>query len=272
MLKNTPRIIARLDIKNSDLVKGVNLEGLRVLGKPEEFSDLYYKEGADEIIFQDVVASLYGRNTLYEIIKRTAKNVFIPLTVGGGIRTLKDIEKVLKAGADKVSINTAAVNRPSFINEASKEFGSSTIVITIETIKNLKGEYLLLTDSGRELTKKKTIQWANESADRGAGEIILTSIENEGTGKGFDVKLFDTISDKLIIPISVHGGAGKISHFNEFKKFTPDGFVISSCLHYSYLDKINKKNKFDGNNSFLINQENFLNFDKMSIGKIKKRV
>ena len=128
MLKNTPRIIARLDIKNSDLVKGVNLEGLRVLGKPEEFSDLYYKEGADEIIFQDVVASLYGRNTLYEIIKRTAKNIFIPLTVGGGIRTLKDIEKVLKAGADKVSINTAAVKKPSFINEASKEFGSSTIV------------------------------------------------------------------------------------------------------------------------------------------------
>lgn len=265
-----PRIIPRIDIKNSDVVKGVNLEGFRVLGKPEEFSSLYYKEGADELFFQDTVASLYGRNSLHDIIKKTSKNIFIPLAVGGGLRSIKDIENVLKSGADKVSINTAAVRNPNFINLASKEFGSSTIIVSIETIRDNNGSFKVLTDSGRELTKKNTIDWSKEIQDRGAGEICLTSISMEGTGKGFDVELFDLLSSSLEIPIIIHGGAGKLSHFKKFHNKVPDGFVISSCLHYSYLKKINKNSNFDGNDFFINSDENFLDFEKLKIKKIKK--
>lgn len=265
-----PRIIPRIDIKNSDLVKGVNLEGFRVLGKPEEFSGLYYREGADELFFQDTVASLYGRNSLHDIIKKTSKNIFIPLAVGGGLRSIKDIENVLKSGADKVSINTAAVRKPNFINLASKEFGSSTIIVSVETIKDNNGSYKVLTDSGRELTKKNTIDWSKEIQDRGAGEICLTSIRQEGTGKGFDVELFDLLSSSLEIPVIIHGGAGKLKHFKKFNNKIPDGFVVSSCLHYSYLKKINKKSNFDGNDFFLSNDENFLDFEKIKIKMIKE--
>lgn len=265
-----PRIIPRIDIKNSDLVKGVNLEGLRVLGKPEEFSSLYYEEGADELFFQDTVASLYGRNSLHDIIQKTSKNIFIPLAVGGGLRSIKDIENVLKSGADKVSINSAAVRKPNFINQASKEFGSSTIIVSIETIRDSDGTYKVLTDSGRELTRKNTINWSKEIQDRGAGEICLTSITNEGTGKGFDVELFNLLSSSLEIPIIIHGGAGKLNHFKEFGNKIPDGFVISSILHYSYLKKINKKSNFDGNDFFLKSNENFLDFENLRIKKIKQ--
>ncbi len=268
-LNKIARIIPRIDIKNSDLVKGVNLEGFRVLGKPEEFSSLYYKDEADELFFQDTVASLYGRNSLHDIIKKTSKNVFIPLTVGGGLRSISDIENVLKSGADKVSINTAAVKNPSFINLAAKEFGSSTIIVSIETIKDSEGNYQVLTDSGREIVKKNTLDWSKEIQDRGAGEICITSIKQEGTGKGFDVELFDLLSPHLQIPIIIHGGAGKLEHFKKFRKKLPDGFVISSCLHYSYLKKINKNSDFDGNNFFLKSKEGFLDFENIQIKKIK---
>ena len=146
------RIIPRLDIKGPNLVKGIHLEGLRVLGRPEDFAKHYYEEGADELIFQDVVASLYERNSLHEIISRTAKNIFIPLTVGGGLRTIEDIKQVLRAGADKVSINTAAVKNPTFIKEASLKFGSSTILVAIEAIKQSDGNYFAFIDNGREET------------------------------------------------------------------------------------------------------------------------
>ena len=188
------RIIPRLDIKGPNLVKGIHMEGLRVLGKPEDFARLYYEQGADELIYQDNVASLYQRNSLTEIVTRTTENIFIPLTVGGGIRTLDDINSVLRAGADKVSINTAAINNPNLINQAGKTFGSSTIVVAIEAIRQPDGSYLAYTDNGREYTGKDVQSWARELEDRGAGEILVTSIDREGTGEGLDKNLSELIS------------------------------------------------------------------------------
>ena len=188
------RIIPRLDIKGPNLVKGIHLEGLRVLGKPEDFAKLYYEQGADELIYQDTVASLYQRNSLTDIITKTAKNIFIPITVGGGLRTLDDINKVLRAGADKVAINTAAIKNPNFITEASRAFGSSTIVVAIETIKQPNNSYLAYTDNGREYTGVDAISWAKEVEEHGAGEILLTSIDQEGTGNGFDLELTSIVS------------------------------------------------------------------------------
>ena len=178
----TIRIIPRLDIKGPNLVKGIHLEGLRVLGKPENFAKLYYNQGADELIYQDTVASLYQRNNLTDIINRTVENIFIPLTVGGGIRTLEDINTILRAGADKVSINTAAINNPGFIDEASRAFGSSTIVIAIEVIKQPDGSFLAYTDNGREYTGVEVIEWAKQVENRGAGEILLHPLIKKAQG------------------------------------------------------------------------------------------
>ena len=206
------RIIPRLDIKGPNLVKGIHLEGLRVLGKPEDFAKLYYKDGADELIYQDTVASLYQRNSLTDIITKTANNIFIPITVGGGLRSLDDINKVLRAGADKVSINTAAISNPSFISEASRTFGSSTIVIAIEAIKQSQDNYLAYTDNGREYTGVDAVTWAKQVEELGAGEILLTSIDKEGTGTGFDLDLINKITKSVSIPVISHGGAADASH------------------------------------------------------------
>ena len=186
------RIIPKLEIKSDSLVKGINLEGLRVLGRPELFAEKYYKEGADEIIYQDVVASLYGKNTLTEIVNKTASNLFIPLTVGGGIRSLEDIKKLLNAGADKVSINTAAVKNPNFIKEAAETFGSSTISVSVETNK-IDNEYLVFTENGRNLHNISVIHWIEQIQSLGAGEVILTSISKEGLGLGLDLELLNQV-------------------------------------------------------------------------------
>ncbi|MAF20252.1 MAG: imidazole glycerol phosphate synthase subunit HisF, partial [Parcubacteria group bacterium] len=209
------RIIPRLDIKGPNLVKGIHLEGLRVLGKPEHFAEYYYENGADELFYMDVVASLYGRNSLLHTIEKTSKNIFIPLTVSGGLRTLDDIRTALEAGADKVSINTAAIQRPELIKEASRKFGSSTIVISIEAIKKSDGYYEAYTDNGREKTGVDVFEWALRVVDLGAGEIMLTSIDQEGTGKGFDLELTKKVSESVPIPVIACGGAGKISHIND---------------------------------------------------------
>src|SRR5574341_1652307 len=166
------RIIPRLDIKGPNLVKGIHLEGLRVLGKPDRFARCYYEHGADELLYMDVVASLYGRNSLLEIVARTSKEIFIPLTVGGGLRTLDDIKEALRAGADKVSLNTAAIGNPELVREASRRFGSSTIVVSIEAVKKPDGSYEAYTDNGRERTGVDALQWAVQAAELGAGEIL----------------------------------------------------------------------------------------------------
>lgn len=232
---STVRVIARLDIKGPNLVKGIHLEGLRVLGKPEEFAKYYYENGADELMYMDVVASLYERNSLQDIIKKTAQEIFIPLTVGGGLRTIEDIRTALRAGADKVALNTAAIKNPNIIKEASKKFGSSTIVVAIEAIKQPDGSYFAFIDNGREYTGVEVIQWAQKVEELGAGEIVITSVDKEGTGEGFDIELTRKISDSVKIPVIAHGGPGKLEHFKEvIEDGHADAVCAASMLHYNY--------------------------------------
>ena len=270
-MKNV-RIIARLDIKGPNLVKGIHLEGLRVLGKPEEFAELYYKQGADELIYQDVVASLYNRNSLHDIISRTAKNIFIPLTVGGGLRTIDDIRAVLRAGADKVALNTAVINNPSFIKEASLKFGSSTIVVTIETIKQPDGKYLCYTDTGREYTGIDALSWATKVDELGAGEIVLTSVDREGTGEGFDIELTKMISEAVSIPIIAHGGGGNaLDVYNVINQGKADAVSISSILHYGCVDKNiqTMSNRSEGNIEFLKSGRTFSKITPLLLLELK---
>ncbi len=266
------RIIPRLDIKGPNLVKGIHLEGLRVLGRPEDFAKHYYEEGADELIFQDVVASLYERNSLHEIISRTAKDIFIPLTVGGGLRTIDDIKQVLRAGADKVSINTAAVKNPEFIKEASLKFGSSTIVIAIEAIKQSDGKYLAFIDNGREHTGLEVVTWAKQAEELGAGEIIITSVDKEGTGEGYDIELIRKISEAVSIPVIAHGGASDPENLkNAVNRGLANALAIASIFHYRIAEKLNTNKEYsvEGNNNFLKSGKTFGMFQTSDIQKIK---
>jgi cyclase len=227
------RVIPRLDIKGPNLVKGIHMEGLRVLGKPEHFARHYYEHGADELIYMDAVASLYGRNCLTEIVAKTAREIFIPLTVGGGLRSLDDIREVLRAGADKVCLNTAAVKRPELISEAANSFGSSTIVISIEAIKQPDGSWHHFTDYGREVTGLDAVQWAIRAAGLGAGELLVTSIDREGTGQGFDLELTARIARAVDIPVIAAGGAGRTGHALEaVEGGLADAVSLASLLHY----------------------------------------
>ncbi|EME69305.1 1-(5-phosphoribosyl)-5-[(5-phosphoribosylamino)methylideneamino] imidazole-4-carboxamide isomerase [Paramagnetospirillum caucaseum] len=229
----TVRLIARLDIKAPNLVKGIQLEGLRVLGKPELFARHYSAEGIDELFYQDAVASLYERNSLLDIIERTSREIFIPLCVGGGLRSVDDIRVALQSGADKVSINTAAINRPEFIAEAANMFGSSTIVVAIEAIRQPDGRHLCFTDCGREFTGRDAITWAKQVAASGAGEILLTSVDRDGTGKGFDLELIAAIAAAVPIPVIAHGGAGTPAHVCEAVTTAgADAVAVASILHY----------------------------------------
>lgn len=238
------RIIPRLDIKGENLVKGIHLEGLRVLGKPEEFAKQYYEEGADELLYMDVVASLYERNSLHEIITRTAKEIFIPLTVGGGIRSIEDMQSIFRAGADKVAINTAAVKNPKLISQAANLFGSANLVVAIEAIKQDSGKYYAFTDNGREITGLEVVSWAKQVEKKGAGEIILTSVDKEGTGLGFEIELIKNVTKAVKIPVIAHGGAGKLSDIKEAILFGQASAVsITSMLHYHSIKTEYKKVK-----------------------------
>lgn len=254
----TIRIIPRLDIKGPNLVKGIHLEGLRVLGKPADFANYYYENGADELMFMDVVASLYGRNSLHDIISQTAKEIFIPITVGGGLRSISDIKEVLRAGADKVCLNTAAINNPDLIEEASRMFGSSTIVIAIEAIKESENKYLAYTDNGREHTGIDVFEWAKKVEILGAGEIVITSVDNEGTKRGADLDLVKRVSSLVKIPVIAHGGIGNYLHaVDAVRSGNADALMISSMFHYSAVNKINSKSsKLEGNSQFLKNNKN----------------
>lgn len=267
------RIIPRLDIKGPNLVKGIHLEGLRVLGKPEHFAEYYYKNGADELIYMDVVASLYGRNSLLHTIERTSKKIFIPLTVGGGLRTLDDIRTVLEAGADKVSINTAAIQRPELIKEASRRFGSSTIVVSIEAIKKSDGCYEAYTDNGREKTGVDVFDWALKVVELGAGEIMITSIDQEGTGKGFDLELTRKVSESVPIPVIACGGAGKISHISDvITEGKADAVSFASILHYNFVKHCKTEDDFsgEGNTEYLRNRSTFSRIQDTTIMGIKE--
>ncbi len=230
------RIIPRLDIKGPNLVKGLHLEGLRVLGKPEQFARYYYEAGADELIYMDVVASLYNRNSLHDIIEKTAREIFIPLTVGGGLRTIEDIRDVLRVGADKVALNTAALKNPQIISEASRKFGSSTIVVAIEAIRQPDGAYFAYTDNGREYTGVEVLGWARQVEQLGAGEIMLTSVDKEGTGQGFDIELTQMVAEAVSIPVIAHGGAGRVEQIREVILRTEvNAVALSSILHYDFI-------------------------------------
>lgn len=233
---NTIRIISRLDIKGPNLVKGVHLEGLRVLGDPKVFAEAYYKDGADELIYMDVVASLYGRNSLLDFVNYTADIIFIPLTVGGGVRTIEDVKKLLRAGADKVSINTAVIKNPEFIKKASETFGAQCIVVSIEAKLMPNGTYECFTDNGRERTGINAIEWSKKVEDLGAGEILLTSVDKEGTGMGYDIALTKAIATSVSIPVIACGGCGKADHIKEaMVEGTVEAVAAASVFHYDKL-------------------------------------
>lgn len=269
----TVRIIPKLDIKGPNLVKGIHLEGLRVLGKPEDFAKYYYKNGADELLYMDVVASLYNRNSLHDIISKTAKEIFIPLTVGGGLRTIDDIRKVLRAGADKISLNTSAIKNPDLIKQAAGIFGSSTIAVSVEAIKQSDGKYLAYTDNGREYTGVEVLPWVKKVENLGAGEIILTSIDREGTGEGYDLELTSMISQSVSIPVVACGGAGSAD--DVYKVITEggaDAVIMASVLHYDFIQKneVTTDFKEEGNIEFLKKSRNFSKIKTANIKEIKK--
>lgn len=231
------RLIPRLDIKGSNLIKGIHLEGLRVVGDPQEYARRYYEQGADELIYMDIVASLYGRNSLRDIVSRTAQNVFIPLTVGGGVRSVDDVRELLRAGADKVAINTAAVKRPELITEVSRTFGSQCMVLSIEAKRIGNCRWEVFTDNGRERTGHDVVAWAEKAVSVGAGEILLTSVDQEGTRKGFDVELVKAVADVCPIPVIASGGMGSSDHLEGVcKQGGADAVAMADILHYHRME------------------------------------
>ncbi len=233
MNKKSTRLIARLDVKGANLIKGVHLEGLRIIGDPQEYALRYFEQGVDELIYLDIVASLYGRSKLLDIVRRTAHDVFVPLTVGGGVRSVEDVRDLLRAGADKVAINTAAVHRPKLITEVARRFGSQCIVLSIEAKQRSKGSWEVYTDCGREQTGMDAVEWARQAAAFGAGEVLITSIDREGTRKGYDVALTRAISDVVDIPVIASGGYGNDKHlFDVVHAGGADAVAIADALHY----------------------------------------
>jgi cyclase len=230
------RIIPRLDIKGKNLIKGIQLEGLRVVGDPQEFALGYYRAGADELIYMDIVASLYGRNNLSDIIRRAADQVFIPITVGGGIRSVDNARHILRSGADKVAINTAAIARPDLISEVARHFGSQAMVLSIEAKQVAHGKWEAYTDNGRERTGLDVLQWVRRGIEMGAGEILLTSVDREGTRKGFDIDLIRQVSEAASVPVIASGGMGSIEDFLMAAQLgRADGISMADTLHYNRL-------------------------------------
>jgi imidazole glycerol-phosphate synthase subunit HisF len=227
------RVIARLDVKGENLIKGVHLEGLRVIGDPQEYATRYYQQGADELIYMDIVASLYGRSKLTEIIRRAAYDVFVPMTVGGGIRSVQDVRDLLRAGADKVAINTAAVRRPELIAEVSRQFGSQCMVLSLEAKRQAAGRWEVYTDCGREGTAMDAIEWVRRGVALGAGEVLVTSIDSEGTRKGFDYQLVRAVASAVGVPVIASGGFGAASHLGEVVAAGADAVAIADALHYN---------------------------------------
>ncbi len=230
------RIISRLDIKAPNLIKGVQLEGLRKLGDPNAFARRYYEAGIDEIIYMDIVASLYERNSLLDIISAACRDVYVPLTVGGGIRSLDDARAALRAGADKVAMNTAAIANPSLISDVARRFGSQCAVVSIEAKRKPTVGWEAFTDNGREHTGLDVLDWAREAGRRGCGEILLTSVDREGTRKGFDVELVRAVEEVVDVPIIASGGMGSIQHaIDVVKDGHADAVAMADVLHYNRL-------------------------------------
>lgn len=233
-VRDPVRIIPKLEVKGPHLIKGIHLEGLRVVGTPEEAALRYYGAGADELIYMDIVASLYQRDNLLDVVRRTAEQAFIPLTVGGGVRSLEDFRTFLRVGADKVAMNTAVVTRPEIITEAAEAFGSQCVVVSIEAIRKGPNRWEPYTDGGRTPTGLDAVEWAVKSASLGAGEILLTSIDRDGTGKGYDLELVEAVAKAVPIPVIASGGAGHPGHVGDaITQGHADAVAVAHILHFN---------------------------------------
>jgi cyclase len=226
------RIIPRLDIKGPNLIKGIQLEGLRVVGDPHAYALRYYEQGADELLFMDIVASLYQRNNLCDIISRAANHIYIPITVGGGIRTLIDVQSMLRSGADKVAINTAAIARPALISEVARRFGSQCMVLSVEAKRTGPGRWEAYTDNGREHTGLNVIDWIAHAVELGAGEILLTGVDHEGTRKGLDIELLRSVNARVNVPVIISGGFGEPADLQRANAADASGVAIADALHW----------------------------------------
>jgi cyclase len=229
------RVIARIDVKNEFVVKGKQMDGLRKLGDPNQFALRYYEADIDELLFVDVVAAYYGRKSLLDIVEKARANIFIPVTVGGGIRRLSDIEDLFRAGADKVAINTASIHRIEFLTEAVKVFGSQSVVSSIESGTS-QGKRFAFYDNGRENSGIEVLDWVKAVQDCGVGEILLTSVDRDGMKSGLDSDLIESVSQICDVPLIVGGGFSKIEHLSCFRKIRcPDAIAIASALHYEMI-------------------------------------
>lgn len=227
------RLIARLDIKGPNLIKGVHLEGLRVVGDPQAYAERYYREGIDELIYMDIVASLYGRNNLTEIVRHTAEKIFVPLTVGGGIRSVDDVRELLRAGADKIAVNTAATRCPELISKIARRFGSQCVVLSVEAKRRREGWWEAYVDNGREKTGMDVVEWAKRGEQLGAGEILVTSVDQEGTRKGMDCELLSAITGAVKLPVIASGGAGTPADVvKAVAEGHADAVAMADILHY----------------------------------------
>lgn len=227
------RIIACLDVRNGQVVKGINFEGLRNAGDPAELAERYNQEGIDEVVILDVTATIEGRRALAETVSAVAKRIFIPLTVGGGIRSEDDAAAAIDAGAEKVSLNTAALTNPALITTLAARYGSQAAIVAIDA-KWIGGKALVFARSGQAGTEREAVEWAKEAADRGAGEILLTSIDRDGTKRGFDCELTAAVSRAVPIPVIASGGAGSLEHFAEvFAEGAADAALAASIFHFS---------------------------------------
>ncbi|MGI5958104.1 MAG: imidazole glycerol phosphate synthase subunit HisF [Massiliimalia sp.] len=231
----TKRIIPCLDVKNGRVVKGINFVGIKDVGDPVECAKLYNEQGADEIVFLDITATHEGRGTMLDVVERTAKEVFIPLTVGGGINSIEDFKNTLRAGADKVSVNSAAVKNPQLIREAADRFGSQCVVVAIDA-KRIEGSFHVVVHGGRIDTGLDAIEWAKEAVSLGAGEILLTSMDADGTKNGFDHELLNAVCQVVSVPVIASGGCGKLEHFSQvFLETDADAALAASLFHYREL-------------------------------------
>jgi cyclase len=241
------RIIPRLDIKGPNVVKGIHMEGLRVMGTPRELARKYFEQGADELIAMDIVASLYERSPDFDLMRGVADELFIPLTMGGGIKSIQDINNFLRAGADKVAINTHAIRNPSLLPEAVRQFGSQCIVLSVEAKKTAEGWYEAYTDGGREHSGKDAIEWIKQGIDLGVGEILLTSVDHDGTKKGYDLDLIKTVTAFAPIPVVVHGGAKDAASLKAALDAKADAVALASILHYDLTTINSLKNDLSSN-------------------------
>jgi imidazole glycerol-phosphate synthase subunit HisF len=227
------RLIARLDIKGPNLIKGIHLEGLRIIGSPNEYALRYYQQGVDELIYMDCVASLYGRNNLREIVLSAAQDVFVPMTVGGGIRTAEDASELLRCGADKVAVNTAAVANPDLISQIAQRFGSQCVVLSVEAKQVGPQRWEAYTENGRERTGLDVVEWVKRGVALGAGEILVTSVDREGTRRGFDIPLVRAVTAEVSVPVIASGGMGKFEDMVDVvRQAEADAVAMADILHY----------------------------------------